>query len=50
MTADGILHWYMEKLEDPKADELIISAIASGMVKMEGTFRLQGVSETSMMI
>ena len=36
MTADGILHWYMEKLEDPKADELIISAIASGMVKMEG--------------
>ena len=36
MTADGVLHWYMERLEDPKDDELIIAAIASGMINIEG--------------
>lgn len=36
MTADGVLHWFMEKYEDPKTDDLIVAAIASGMVKMDG--------------
>lgn len=36
MTADGVLHWYAEKIEDPKTDDLIISAISAGKIKMEG--------------
>lgn len=36
MTADGVLHWYMDRMEDPKSDDLIISAIASGMIEMSG--------------
>jgi len=42
MTADGILHWYMEKLEEPKADDLIIAAIASGTIKMDGLSAYRG--------
>lgn len=36
MTADGVLHWYMERIEDPKADELIVAAMATGIVSIEG--------------
>ena len=36
MTADGVLHWYMDRIEDPKSDELVIAAIASGMIEMSG--------------
>lgn len=42
MTADGILHWYMEKLEEPKSDDLIVAAIASGMIKMDGLSAYRG--------
>lgn len=36
MTADGILHWYVEKMEDPKEDDRIVAAIAAGKIKMDG--------------
>ena len=38
MTADGVLHWYMDRMEDPKSDDLIVSAIASGMIEMSGLY------------
>lgn len=36
MTADGILHWYMDNVEDPKTDELIVAAMASGIIEIKG--------------
>ncbi len=36
MTADGVLHWFADNVEDPKKDDLIVAAIANGMIEMKG--------------